>query len=113
MKKYVENIKFYIEFNIEFYIELYVEFHIVFELLGRTGSQLVTHKVKWSVDNPINDYILDIETAQDDSTFVFEELGFQARLPKDHQTSKTKTKSLEDYFKDQGCSVVNFGNFRR
>ena len=52
----------------------------------------------------VYNYILDIETAQDDSKFVFEELGFQARLPKGYQSSKTNKKSLADYFKGQGCS---------
>ena len=51
---------------------------------------------------PIYNYILDIQTAQDDSKFVFQELGFETRLPKDHESSKTNKKSLEDYFKDQG-----------
>ena len=30
----------------------------------------------------VYNYILDIETAQDDSKFVFEELGYETRLPK-------------------------------
>ena len=50
----------------------------------------------------VYNYILDIQTAQDDSKFVFQELGFETRLPKDHESSKTNKKSLEDYFKDQG-----------
>ena len=52
----------------------------------------------------VYNYILDIETAQDDSKFVFEELRFETRLPKDHRSSKTNKKSLEYYFKGQGCS---------
>ena len=52
----------------------------------------------------VYNYILDIETAQDDSKFVFEELGYETRLPKSHSSSKTNNTSLEDYFKDQGCS---------
>ena len=52
----------------------------------------------------VYDYIMDIETAKEDSEFVFGELGFETKLPKVHSSSKNDKKSLEDYYKGQGCS---------
>ena len=52
----------------------------------------------------VYDYIMDIETAKEDSEFVFGELGFETKLPKVHTSSKNDKNSLEDYYKGQGCS---------
>ena len=52
------------------------------------------------------DYILDIETASEDSKYVFEELGFESKLPNEHGSSKSDKKSLADYFKEWGLLKI-------
>ena len=46
------------------------------------------------------DYIMDIENANEDSEYVFQQLDFDAKLPHFHQSSKSTKKSLEDYYKN-------------
>ena len=83
---------------------IFLDFSRCSFIVIRPNNDIKTHKKLRKIlgIQPIYNYILDIQTAQDDSKFVFQELGFETRLPKDHESSKTNKKSLEDYFKDQG-----------
>ena len=48
----------------------------------------------------VYDYIMDIENAEEDSEYVFQQLDFDAKLPLFHQSSKSTKKSLEDYYRN-------------
>ena len=52
-------------------------------------------------------YIMDIDTAQEDSKYVFEELEFNSRLPTVHNHAKGEVKkALEDYYKEIPKSLI-------
>ena len=52
-------------------------------------------------------YIMDIDTAQEDSEYVFDELKFNARLPAVHNHADGEVKkALEDYYKDIPKSLI-------
>ena len=47
----------------------------------------------------VYDYIMDIEFANDDSEYVFQQLNFDAKLPSFHQSSKSTKKTIDEYYK--------------
>ena len=48
----------------------------------------------------VYDYILDIQTAVEDSEYVFGQLNFNTGLPSFHSSSKSSKRPLEDYYRN-------------
>ena len=80
-------------------------------LLVRSGPSFF--RIGWCIDprcqpcRMVYDYIMDIDTAQEDSEYVFKELEFDARLPAEpNHANGTVNKTLEDYYKDIPKSLI-------
>ena len=52
------------------------------------------------------DYIMDIQTAAEDSEYVFSQLNFSSRLPTFHSSSKSSKKPLEDYYRSIPSDLI-------